>query len=432
MDVLYLVIYLFTEFVNYFLGFHVLFHIRIHYRKKNWIVAILLLVAVHTVVAWCFSLYDSRAISIFTMLVIPIFLLKDRAKKTFSLYFFIVTSLSCLSIAVSFLVALLTDSEESQVLANPHLALICQCIPMMLLLGLYFYEKWKGIEQQVCLVFDRKQYILFYTGAICVLVMISSLQYLCGFDLPTRVITVYCFITSVACIVFLFLILWHGVAMRRELQLKEQIRNLEVYTKLEEEHFKQLILQDEKMRRFRHDFNAHMSALRGYCQGDHNQELKEYLETMYSSSALFEVVSYTGDRGVDAVLNELVDKARSENIAIDVKGTLIENSRITSYELCSIFYNLLQNAIEACEKIEDETRRTIWVNMLTYNDKDIIRIKNSTSQRVKLQDGRLLTTKSDKQEHGIGSQNVAAIVKKHNGMISYQCDERVFEVEVVL
>ena len=77
---------------------------------------------------------------------------------------------------------------------------------------------------------------------------------------------------SIACIVLVIVTIWQGIIVNREIQLKELNKKNEKYMKLQKEYYENLLKQDEKMRRFRHDLNAHMMVIKAqYQDGDYNE-----------------------------------------------------------------------------------------------------------------------------------------------------------------
>lgn len=100
--------------------------------------------------------------------------------------------------------------------------------------------------------------------------------------------------------------------------------------------------------------------------------------------------------------------------------------------MCSLLSDLLNNAFEACEKIEDITNSFLDVKMVTVDDFLQIVVTNSVDKKIIIKNNELVTTKSDKVNHGIGSTNIKDIVTKYKGNIQYNCVDKMFIAEVVL
>lgn len=430
-DGIFLILYLIVELSNYLLGYCVLF--RFHVKKKlgNWIAAAVLLLAIHFFVAFLTDVDYARVFSFFSMTTVPLLLLEENWKKGLGIYFMILISVMSIPATSTFLLTFMFEWNMTELLKNPSVELAVECIPISILLIVLGYRKFRHMEGEPPKL-GRQQYILYNLGALSVSIMIASMQYFCTQDMNNKVSEIMGVVTMLSCMLFLGLLLWHGNAVSREIRLKDRIQTMEVYSKMEEEHFRQLLIQDERMRKFRHDFNAHAVALKGLSQNNQFEDLKVYIDKMVEASAYESVRRYTKDMGVDAVLGELIENAKAKDISISISGTLAEKNRVTSFELCSVFYNLVQNAIEACEKVEDGTPKEVKVTLTTFNERNVITVTNPVEKNVDLGKGLPRTTKKDSVEHGIGTMNLREIVNKYNGTINFTCENKIFRVEIVL
>ncbi|MCI8825418.1 MAG: ATP-binding protein [Lachnospiraceae bacterium] len=91
-----------------------------------------------------------------------------------------------------------------------------------------------------------------------------------------------------------------------------------------------------------------------------------------------------------------------------------------------------KNAIEACEEIENDKAKTIKIHMLSQNEQIYILVKNTVAHKVEIKDNKLNTIKTDKKNHGWGSQNVKEAVKKYQGSLEYQYEDGWFQAEILI
>lgn len=165
------------------------------------------------------------------------------------------------------------------------------------------------------------------------------------------------------------------------------------------EYYEELLQQEEKMRRFRHDINTHIVALKTYCINGEIQNMQGYLNQIVSESAIYKVKKYTG---------------------------------IRSYDLCTIISNLLKNAIEACERIENISERKVLLQIAIYNSKVYIIVKNKVKEKVVMNGKCPISTEESSSFHGLGYGNIQYVVSKYNGTLECRTEEGYFEVEVGL
>ena len=116
-------------------------------------------------------------------------------------------------------------------------------------------------------------------------------------------------------------------------------------------------------------------------------------------------------------------------IRFDINSVLLPCIKLSDVELCSVFGNLLDNSLEACELCE-VGQRFIDVNIKSQKELLFISITNSMAGEPVYKNGRFITSKKDKQLHGYGLKSVERIVDKYEGIISYQTEGNMFEVNI--
>lgn len=428
-DIIYLTLYLFTELFNYLLAYRVIFQAEVTKDKKRWAAGIGCIFIIHYVLMYVYGELVSNSFSAVTMAILPVCLLKKREVKNFIIYPFIVMGITNIIISFTYFWAIIFDISEALILQNPCLGLVCQCMPITMMLFAEGYRKFKK-KSWIQIQLGWQQYVLFYIGILCTYLMISALQLLSKGDLSQRVINICGLAISVACIAFILLILWQGIVVYREIQYKERCEINEEYLELQAEHYRQLMAQDKKMSKFRHDMSSHINMLMYYCENEKYQLLEDYLFKVVKESAIHDVAVYTRNRSVDAVIAPLAQLAQEKNIVMEWKGILPEEIKVSIYDLCTILSNLLKNAIEACEKIPEGQERKIQTKVGSYNGQIYLTIRNTVANEVVITNQKLRTSKKDKENHGIGSQNVKEAVEKYDGIIVYEYENGWFIVSI--
>ena len=100
-------------------------------------------------------------------------------------------------------------------------------------------------------------------------------------------------------------------------------------------------------------------------------------------------------------------------------------------ELGILLGNLLDNAIEACEKCVPE-KREIYLRIWNVGYMFMLKITNSSSKSPEMSGQRFLTDKADRNVHGMGVEQVKRIVKKYGGNIAFQCNGEQFETKLIV
>lgn len=105
---------------------------------------------------------------------------------------------------------------------------------------------------------------------------------------------------------------------------------------------------------------------------------------------------------------------------------------IETMDICSIFGNALDNAIEGVEKLADPQQRLIRVAVYTQNVFLIIRVENYCTAQLSVVDGEYRTTKHDKDMHGYGIKSIRYTAEKYGGSVSADCSDNWFHLSVLL
>ena len=102
----------------------------------------------------------------------------------------------------------------------------------------------------------------------------------------------------------------------------------------------------------------------------------------------------------------------------------LSNFPLPDDELIIVLSNLIDNAIEACERIEDGRERYIRLNMKVEPQSAYLRIENPTASPVEIRNNRIVTTKAKTAEHGYGIQNIIAVLERHSAYYLFEYNER--------
>ena len=121
--------------------------------------------------------------------------------------------------------------------------------------------------------------------------------------------------------------------------------------------------------------------------------------------------------------------SESFNITFEYNIFLPQELEITDTDLCSALSNLLDNAIEACRKLENG--RYINLEMMVIKNQLHIGVVNSTNGEYKKESGIFKTTKQGGL-HGIGMSNIKSIVEKYEGIYNITADDNSFTTKIAI
>ena len=217
-------------------------------------------------------------------------------------------------------------------------------------------------------------------------------------------------------------------------ELKELTENYEQQIHAQAEHYKNLAAANLELRRFKHDFqNTRIAIGKLLADGDHAQALTlmqqcgNAMERPGGLALMFD----TGNGIADALLTDKQTKADACNARIVFSGAITPNY-LSPTDLCVILGNTLDNAIEACEKINAATAKIIRVNCSCSNGFLFLSVCNPIGEKVVIRDNHIATTKENKTLHGFGLYSLQSVVKRYDGEVKLSSTEDAFTVEIAL
>ncbi len=187
----------------------------------------------------------------------------------------------------------------------------------------------------------------------------------------------------------------------------------------------------QTMRVWRHDYHNHMQAIKALLSMGKKEELSEYLDNLEKDLDSIDIAIRTGNVGLDAILSSKVSIARKNNIEVNCTAKVPDELKITDVHLCAIVGNLLDNAIEACEKItEGAAPRFIRIYIGLFKSQLYISVSNSTCEKHRRRLSELVTSKLG--EHGFGLRRIDKLAEKYDGYVNRKNEPGIFATEVML
>jgi len=358
-------------------------------------------------------------------------LAEGRRVMVVLLYPIVFVAMGDVSILISYVLCLVIGIPYSELYNSEGWKVTSELLFLLLILiPLLVSRKLRAPRKTI--EFSIPQYLITLLGFACLFFVVGLSQ---GLLLEETELSMWIQPLSIALVVvgviFIVLTLWQVGIEKRALQYKAENEYYQLCLKNQEEHIREIVENDQKMRRFRHDVNAHLTALEECVRTNNMSQLKSYVDRMREETSKLEVRKFTGIGVVDAIISEWYKKAGEGKIRWEWDGGLIGNTEVEAFDLCVIFSNLLSNAVEAAEQVEDEADRYIRVSCGTFRDRISVRIINSCRDRQNagLRHG---TTKQDYRNHGFGLLNIRNTVEKLNGEFLVTDEPGVFTAEVIL
>lgn len=189
----------------------------------------------------------------------------------------------------------------------------------------------------------------------------------------------------------------------------------------------------EDTRAFRHDVQNNLTAVAMLMKSGKNQEAASYLNDMLTEVNALSPKIVSGDDMVDSLISAKLPKMAEHGITFHMDGIIEGGLNWKPMDICTVFANLLDNAIEAAARTKDGV---IDLEFRKSEHHRLIRASNSCADDVDcealMQSGSHFTSKDDKELHGYGIGNIRRTIEKNDGMMKVSCADHVFTMEIIL
>lgn len=217
----------------------------------------------------------------------------------------------------------------------------------------------------------------------------------------------------------------------KENKKKTQYELMKNKLDMQYEHY--LSIQDShmKVKKLYHDINNHICCIDNLK--NNNKEVSEYISNLKDEIKSFKDNYNTGNMILDIIINEKSDICSKKGIKFICDINFSKVNFIKPIDISSIFANVLDNAIEACDKIHDENiEKYIRIKGTISKTYFVIKCENSKVNNIKFKKNKLITDKMDKFVHGIGTQSIKSSLEKYNGELLFEDEKDKFIINICI
>lgn len=292
----------------------------------------------------------------------------------------------------------------------------------MFCLTVCYYAIYRWLDKNP--VFDYLYENRFYRWAICIF---SFLGIICfyrvyRFDYTEYIIEYWILYLICAFIVF-GIFLFYMIRNKEE----ERAKMLKMRNDLMETNYRVLQKAYDENHMLYHDYKNHMMAVSVMIEEKENEKALEYIRAYMDLASDWKRRVCSGCRLVDIIMNCKAGEARDKVIDFKYKIDFIGSLPLEDIDICALLANLLDNAIEACEKVTTENP---WIKFRMYkrNDTLLIRCMNRVRNEDVLKTNFFKSDKKNEQIHGWGMKSIENVIKKYDGYKEYEVGDGVVEI----
>ncbi len=225
-------------------------------------------------------------------------------------------------------------------------------------------------------------------------------------------------------VVFMFAIMVFN--MNRQYEVEKENANLKAQqAELLQKDYQTLNKTYSANAKLYHDLHHHVESLYQMLKQEQVDKALEYLEDLRRPIKEITKMVWTGDETIDYLINSKLSEAQSEGIKVRTNIEFPRHTNIRSANLVAILGNLLDNALEAVRKSRGQ-QAFIHLTIRRIHNMLVIKVENSMSEALFIEDGQIQTSKSDKKMHGWGLKSARTAAEEYDGTIEIMVEENTF------
>lgn len=238
------------------------------------------------------------------------------------------------------------------------------------------------------------------------------------------------FISLFTLLIIVLMNLYYEITTKANELIKMDIINRQ--NKIEFDYAAILELKMEDLRKLKHDMKNHISMIAYFTNNNNLVGLKEYLYKLQIPLEPCTIINIPNQPELSALINSKFEMVKLNNIKFDFKIDISKEINIPLYDLSLIFGNILDNAIEASLRI-DENCRQISLYAGIINDYLIIDCMNRFDNKyIVYKNGKYITSKNNLSIHGKGIRIMEEIANLYDGDLNIEIEKDLFKVNLTL
>ncbi len=214
-----------------------------------------------------------------------------------------------------------------------------------------------------------------------------------------------------------------------ELLAEKELRNIHSMLKAQYDKYRSYQTTFDLINMKYHDLKHQIAGLRAEMS---DEERTKWIDSLEQELESYSPELETGNSVLDTIIAGKMMNCRANNIKITcvADGDVLEFMHVA--DICTIFGNALDNAIESVSLIDDPEKRLIHLSLSQKKNFVLIQINNYCEGTITMKNGYPVTTKADKGNHGFGLKSIRYTVEKYHGTLTFDLKDNWFELKMLI
>ena len=218
-------------------------------------------------------------------------------------------------------------------------------------------------------------------------------------------------------------LLWAVTVLLRQQRLEQE----KMAAQINQKYYEAMEQQNFEVRRLKHDMANHLQALSALKE----EKREEYIQGLLDSPAFSHSLRCCGEPVINAVLSVKETRMEQMGISFQRKVDIPQELPFEKADICAVFGNALDNAIEACGKLAAKDRE---IHLETHMRKGlfVLEVRNPVLELPQKDGEVFLTGKKDQEHHGFGIRSIQEIVGRYGGGMEIETEDHIFRLFLYL
>ncbi|MEG1252814.1 MAG: GHKL domain-containing protein [Erysipelotrichaceae bacterium] len=219
---------------------------------------------------------------------------------------------------------------------------------------------------------------------------------------------------------------------KQNAELQKKLAIADMQTLLQKRQQERLLTTIEEVRHTRHDLRHHLLALRSYSEKKDFEKINQYIDGYIHSVFKDDDIRLCDNELINSIMHYYKSICNVNQIEIFINAKLPRQLLIEDSDLCVIFGNTIENALEACLRQEENKKRFINVKAEIFgNQQFVLVIKNSYDGNI-YQNSRGEFMSSKRTQVGIGVSSVKEMCERYRGVAKFEYQDGIFTASIML